>query len=178
MNETDLDIDFGTLDEPETTEETPATPATPEYATRADLDEIKGLLSQLAQPAQRQAAPAPEEEDLDPYAQSIVAKVGAAVQAYIAPLQAEIAESRAERTAASLGIDNETVAKLTEGLTPQEAQYFMKTPAFKNAAQLAAAAKKEPISAPRVRNTNGAPPSENDATMNSFLKALAGEIRW
>jgi hypothetical protein len=157
MNEQDIDLDqsFETEELETPTEETTPEPAAPQYATREEIAELKALLLAGQQPAQRQSAPEPEYEELDPYAQNIVSQVGGTLAPLFNALQSELAELRADRAISDLGIDKATVDQLTEGFTPSEKKYYMTTPAFKNAAKLAAASKRESVRAPRAANANG-----------------------
>jgi hypothetical protein len=156
MNEQDIDLDqsFDTQESETFTEETTPEPTAPQYATREEIAELKALLLAGQQPA-RHAVPEPEHEELDPYAQSIVSQVGGTLAPLFNALQSELAELRADRAISDLGIDKATVDKLTEGLTVEGKKYYMTTPAFKNAASLAAASKRESVRAPRAANANG-----------------------
>ena len=179
MNEEELDLDmpFAAPDEePELTPE----PATPQYATREEIAELKELLL-AGQQAAAPAPSAPADDDDDEF--TFVTKkdfkqLVQGVTSIIAPMQEQVELASRSAITTANGIDDETFASLTAGMSPSDIREYVKMPAFKNAAKLAAAGKQDRITAPRARNTNGAPATENDTTMNNFLKALTGEIRF
>jgi hypothetical protein len=158
MNEQDIDLDqsFDTQESETSTEETTPEPTAPQYATRADLDEIKALLI-AQQKAERHAVAEPDEDD-DEF--TFVTKkdfkqLVSGIANTIAPIQESASKAERAAVAQEHGIDIKTLDELTEGLQPGEVQYFLKTPAFANAARKAASSGRTSVKAPRAANTNG-----------------------
>lgn len=170
MNE-ELELDAPFEAEEETQAETPTPEAEPPL-TRAELKEYLAELAKAQQtaPAKPQAPVETDDDEFEFITKKDFKQLVKGIADTIAPIQASASKAERVAIAQEHGIDAATFDKLTEGLQPAEIPYFVSTPAFKNAAALAAQSSKPSVKAPRAANTNGGDSADPFGWLSTRLK--------